>query len=1023
LALLTALLAAFAAWRLSQGPVSIGFLRPYVMDSLRQDRTSLRFTVEDTVLAWSGWERPLDLRATGVRALDPDGRVIATVPQAAIGVSFRGLLRGLFAPTTIDLIGPRATALRTEDGGFALMLGSPEGAASDALESLIAVLGSPPDRTHSLGYLRRVSITGARLDVDDRALGLAWNAPRANVIFTKDVRGIRIDASLDVDFDGTIAHFEGEGEYRASDRTAKAVVWFTDLSPALVASKFPQLKPLDAIKLPTAGYVGVGLDEFGKIVSGEVELRSASGRIEYPELWTNGLEVKSALLKSTLTRAPDRLAISEFRVELDGLTVGLRGSGTRLDDGIAVAGELNATDVKIDSWGRIWPKGVAEGARDWLTANMEHGQVPEAYANVSLRLPDDPTQSPRVEALTGTFRVEDTTVHYMRPLPPVVKASGTGTFDADHITIKVNTGALKQLRIDEGTIRFSKLDRHPSQVDIDVVVRGPLRDPLEVLDLPRFRYMHKLGIDPAAVEGQSATRLVISLPTISSIPMSSVSLKVASNLQGVAIKNALLGRDLSDGTLTLKLDNGGMDLSGNAKVAGLPSEIVWVENFNPKEPEARRYRLRTNMDDAARTSFGVDLAPYLVGPTPVELAFVQPVKGPSDLQVRIGLEDATLALSDLEWKKPPGQKGEATMVASLVDGKLRDISALTVDAPDLKANASVAFAADGKTPSRIDITRFQSGVTDLKGTIQRRGDGGYNIDIAGPSLYASRLVHPEDDKAARKTTKPPLDITFNVGQAWLRSPVPLQDIKGRLVYNGDEWSAGTLDATMPGGRSLALRLEPEGATSRFSLQSDDAGEALRIFGIYDEIVLGGLAVNATRSGGIDGPWKGNMAVTEFRAVKAPVLAKLLTVASLTGMASILSGQGIYFTKLDAPFTVKDDVLSLENARLVGSELGLTAEGDIDFGKDQVKVTGTIVPAYTINSLLGNIPLLGRVFTGSEGSGIFAATYKIEGPVDDPSVSVNPLSMLAPGFLRNLVEGIFSGAVRSGEEMEQPITPQ
>ena len=87
------------------------------------------------------------------------------------------------------------------------------------------------------------------------------------------------------------------------------------------------------------------------------------------------------------------------------------------------------------------------------------------------------------------------------------------------------------------------------------------------------------------------------------------------------------------------------------------------------------------------------------------------------------------------------------------------------------------------------------------------------------------------------------------------------------------------------------------------------------------------------------------------------------------------------------------------------------------------MTGTIVPAYTINSLLGNIPLLGRVFTGSEGSGIFAATYKIEGPVDDPSVSVNPLSMLAPGFLRNLVEGIFSGAVRSGEEMEQPITPQ
>jgi hypothetical protein len=31
-------------------------------------------------------------------------------------------------------------------------------------------------------------------------------------------------------------------------------------------------------------------------------------------------------------------------------------------------------------------------------------------------------------------------------------------------------------------------------------------------------------------------------------------------------------------------------------------------------------------------------------------------------------------------------------------------------------------------------------------------------------------------------------------------------------------------------------------------------------------------------------------------------------------------------------------------------------------------------------------------------------------------------MLAPGFLRYLVEGMFSGAIKPGEEMEQPITP-
>jgi hypothetical protein len=60
-----------------------------------------------------------------------------------------------------------------------------------------------------------------------------------------------------------------------------------------------------------------------------------------------------------------------------------------------------------------------------------------------------------------------------------------------------------------------------------------------------------------------------------------------------------------------------------------------------------------------------------------------------------------------------------------------------------------------------------------------------------------------------------------------------------------------------------------------------------------------------------------------------------------------------------------------------------------------------VPAYSLNRVLGEIPLLGSLITGGENEGIFAATYRVEGALDDPKVEVNPLSALAPGFLRNL----------------------
>ena len=101
-------------------------------------------------------------------------------------------------------------------------------------------------------------------------------------------------------------------------------------------------------------------------------------------------------------------------------------------------------------------------------------------------------------------------------------------------------------------------------------------------------------------------------------------------------------------------------------------------------------------------------------------------------------------------------------------------------------------------------------------------------------------------------------------------------------------------------------------------------------------------------------------------------------------------------------------------RGVGSELGITASGTVDFAKDAIDINGTIVPAYTINSLLGKIPVIGTIFSGEKGGGIFAASYKVSGPVEKPVMSVNPLSALAPGFLRNLLDG--------GEGLNEGKTP-
>ena len=61
----------------------------------------------------------------------------------------------------------------------------------------------------------------------------------------------------------------------------------------------------------------------------------------------------------------------------------------------------------------------------------------------------------------------------------------------------------------------------------------------------------------------------------------------------------------------------------------------------------------------------------------------------------------------------------------------------------------------------------------------------------------------------------------------------------------------------------------------------------------------------------------------------------------------------------------------------------------------------VVPGFALNNLLSNVPLLGPLLTGGKDAGLFAVAYQLYGPLDDLRSSVNMMSALTPGALRDL----------------------
>jgi uncharacterized protein YhdP len=214
-----------------------------------------------------------------------------------------------------------------------------------------------------------------------------------------------------------------------------------------------------------------------------------------------------------------------------------------------------------------------------------------------------------------------------------------------------------------------------------------------------------------------------------------------------------------------------------------------------------------------------------------------------------------------------------------------------------------------------------------------------------------------------------------------------------------------VSATPAGGDPLSLAVGPDDKGVRhLKMVSSDAGTVFRALDFTRSIRGGKLNVDGVYDDGTAGsPLRGTLTIDDFRIVDAPVLANILTLGSLTGIGDTLRGDGILFVGLEMPFVMTKNRIHLKAGRMSGPAIGLTMDGQIDRATDVIDMEGTLVPAYTINSFLGKVPLLGPLIVGREGEGIFAITYSVRGQSDDPTVVVNPLSAIAPGFLRRIFE--------------------
>lgn len=1034
----------FAAWlaliiRLSQGPMNVDFLTHKLEKSFNKQQSQFTFNIGTTLLTWGGHLQPFEFEMTHVQIFRVDKTPVLSIEKIGVQLSKRALVFGKLIPRVIKIYGPALKVVRGTDGDLALNMSVeqpklPEtppdapvekeavSAIEDAgqdniVESLLAQLNST-DRLNIIGGLEQISVENAALFYEDKVLNVAWKSKKSDISFARGKGGLLINLTAYIDMtEKDQAAVRGNFYYNWQTRKPNGVVYFSNVIPSLIAQQSETLKDFSGIALPLKGSLSFDMDEKFNLQLGRFVMGSEAGTLNAFQLYETPIPLKSFYIQGRFDAVAKTGAIEQLRANLDGPELEAVAEIKLEDKNHVVQVNAAVKNMPLDDLKNYWSAKLASSAQTWVTRHISTGIATNATLNLSMLAPQSDFAAFKVTKLDGKIDFKNNKVDYFAPLLPVTKVDGSATFDQKSFHIDVNSGTLGDMKITGAKINITDLDIQNdtihSKIDISASLNGALKTALKVLDSKPLQYPSAMGLKTNDIEGQAAIDVNFKFPLYEALNVNDVQVKAKATLKNSVLNNVVKDLSLSQGNATVDVTNGSMSVQGKGMLESMPVDFHWLKNFSDTAEVASKIDATLTLDAPSLTKMGVPDDFKLAGTLPATLTYTVLKGDTATLLLKGDITPTGLTIPVINQAKPPGDKGTLDLFLHFKNGTPYKISSLHLKTDAAAIQGDIDFNANGLT--KAALSQVLLGNTNVALDATNNGKDGYVLKITGKQFDASSFLGGTDAPANNdaEAAKPvtPMTVSMNVDTLITGKDKSIQGLKLFVRKNmWDRMEQLEMDGKA-GGQALSLRFMPVAKGHTLHLEANNAGASLSALGIANSVRGGKLVIDAVpnpQTGTRD--LAGTVVLTDFTLVNTPVLARLLNAMSLTGIIDILNGKGISFKKMRTSFWWIDKgqpenskntrLIRLKDGQTSGSSLGLTFEGTIDNWTNMLDINGTIIPVSDLNKLLSIIPLVGNILTAG-GEGVFAATYTIKGPKDQPNVTVNPLAVLAPGVLRKL----------------------
>ena len=244
---------------------------------------------------------------------------------------------------------------------------------------------------------------------------------------------------------------------------------------------------------------------------------------------------------------------------------------------------------------------------------------------------------------------------------------------------------------------------------------------------------------------------------------------------------------------------------------------------------------------------------------------------------------------------------------------------------------------------------------------------------------------------------------LNLNKVYLDKEYFVEKFTGNISFNKNKIDNAKIDGKFSDGKVISFKVFNKNKSQITTLYSEFAEPLVKKYDFIKGFNGGLIDFYSIERNSFS---ESQLKIYDFKVKKIPALAKILTLASLQGIADLLTGEGIRFNELDMKFNSNSDKLKIDELYAIGPAISIMMEGYVQKEPNLISLRGTLVPATTINKFVASIPLLGDILVGKKtGEGVFGVSFKIKGPKKDLKTTVNPIKTLAPRFITRTLEKV------------------